>query len=348
MKYSKLTYYLLAILCVMATSCVTDGVMDDCSINDKSQAQPIEGGKVNFALTFPTTSTRGITDTSDGLVNERTVNDVQIYTFVRNQFIEKVKYVLISGANGDVTRFVEGKLLETYTSNTAMDFVVIVNAESKGVQNISMNSGDNKADLYEQLLFNYNKDYDWSTDIPMWGEGRISSVKSGENNIGELTLKRAIAKVNVTVANGQGLKDFEITKIQLHNYNTQGYCAPINSDGPSIPETSNISKDFLTSGTLSGGEGNKFENKFYIPEHLNIGVQSENKVYLTITATVKSKTGVKYTIPFSENSTDYNVLRNYIYVFNITNVKMDIDVTSTLEYEVKAWNEETVDIPSFN
>ena len=347
MKYSKLKYYLLAILCVMATSCVTDGVMDDCSINDKSQAQPIEGGKVNFALTFPITSTRGITGTSDGLANERTVNDVQIYTFVQNQFIEKVKYVLISGANGDVTRFVEGKLLETYTSNTAMDFVVIVNAESKGVQNISMNPGDKKADLYEQLLFNYNKDNDWSTDVPMWGEGSIPSVKSGENNIGELTLKRAIAKVNVTVANGQGLKDFEITEIQLHNYNTQGYCAP-NSDGPSIPETSNISKDFLTSGTLSGGEGNKFEDKFYIPEHLNIEVQSENKVYLTITATVKSKTGVKYTIPFSENNIDYNVLRNYIYVFNITNVKMDIDVTSTLEYEVKAWNEETVDIPSFN
>lgn len=37
-----------------------------------------------------------------------------------------------------------------------------------------------------------------------------------------------------------------------------------------------------------------------------------------------------------------------MYVFNITNVKMDIDVESTLEYEVKTWDEETIHIPSFN
>ena len=345
MKYSKLTYYLLAILYTMVTSCVADGVMDDYPINDKNQIQLIAGGKVNFALAFPTTSTRSTTDTSGDLANERTINDVQIYTFVKNKFVEKIKYVLIAGTNGDATRFVEGKLLETYTSNTVMDFVVIVNTESKGVQNISLNSGDSKADLYKQLLFNYNKEKNWSTDIPMWGEGTISSVKSGENNTGELTLKRAIAKVNVTVNDGQGIKDFEITEIQLHNYNTQGYCAPINNDGPSIPTTSSISNDFLTSGKLSGTEGNRFEDKFYIPEHENIN--EEGKVYLIVKAMVKG-TEREYTIAFSKNDADYNVLRNYIYVFNITSVKMDIDVISTLEYEVKAWNEETIDVPSFD
>lgn len=347
MKYSKLTYYLLAILCVMATSCVTDGVMDEFIDNSKNQIQQIDGGKVNFALTFPTTSSRGISDTADDSVNERTVNDVQIYTFVNNQFVEKVKYVLIGGTNGDTTRFIEGKLLETYTSGIPMDFVVIVNAEDKGVSNINISSGDSKNDLYQKLLYNYNKNTDWSTNIPMWGEGYISSVKSGENNIGELTLKRAIAKVNVTVNNGIGIKDFEITEIQLHNYNTQGYCVPINNDGPSIPTTSSISNDFLTSGKLSGTEGNRFENKFYIPEHLNIGVKDGKKITLIIKAKVKGQERI-YPIAFSENEKDYNVLRNYIYVFNITSVKMDIDVTSTLEYEVKAWNEETIDIPSFN
>lgn len=345
MKDSKLTYYLLAILCIMATSCVTDGVMDEY-INSKNQVQQIKGGKVNFALTFPTTSSRGISGTSDGSINERTVNDVQIYTFVNNQFVEKVKYVLIGGANGDTTRFIEGKLLETYTSGTQMDFVVIVNAEDKGVSSISISKEENKNDLYQKLLYNYNKNADWSINIPMWGEGTISSVKSGENNIGELTLKRAVAKVDVTVNNGLGITDFEITEIQLHNYNTQGYCAPINNDGPSIPASSSISNNFLTSGTLSGTAGNRFENKFYIPEHLNIGVKDEQKITLTIKAKVKGHTKT-YTVPFSENGKDYNVLRNYIYVFNITSVEMDIDVTSTLEYEVKAWNEEEIEVAPF-
>lgn len=114
MKYSHLTYYLLAILCMMATSCVSDGVMGDCPIDNNDQAVLIEGGKVNFALTFPTSSTRGINGSSEGLASERTINDVQVYTFVGGKFVEKVKYILISGTNGDATRFVEGKLTETY------------------------------------------------------------------------------------------------------------------------------------------------------------------------------------------------------------------------------------------
>ena len=138
MKYSHLTYYLLAILCMMATSCVSDGVMGDCPIDNNDQAVLIEGGKVNFALTFPTSSTRGINGSSEGLASERTINDVQVYTFVGGKFVEKVKYILISGTNGDATRFVEGKLTETYMTGTAMDFVVMVNTESKGVQSLSL------------------------------------------------------------------------------------------------------------------------------------------------------------------------------------------------------------------
>ena len=91
MKYSHLTYYLLAILCMMATSCVSDGVMGDCPIDNNDQAVLIEGGKVNFALTFPTSSTRGINGSSEGLASERTINDVQVYTFVGGKFVEKVK-----------------------------------------------------------------------------------------------------------------------------------------------------------------------------------------------------------------------------------------------------------------
>ena len=34
----------------------------------------------------------------------------------------------------------------------------------------------------------------------------------------------AIAKVNVTVNDGKGLENFEITNVSLHNYNNGGYC----------------------------------------------------------------------------------------------------------------------------
>lgn len=347
MKYSHLTYYLLAILFMMATSCVSDGVMGDCPIDNNDQAVLIEGGKVNFALTFPTSSTRGINGSSEGLASERTINDVQVYTFVGGKFVEKVKYILISGTNGDATRFVEGKLTETYMTGTAMDFVVMVNTESKGVQSPTMTKGNSKADLYKQLVYSY-EGKNWSTNIPMWGEGTIASIQSGEYNIGELTLQRAIAKVNVTVNDGKGLENFEITNVSLHNYNNGGYCAPTNANGqPSIPTNVVKATTPLSAGSLSGTQGNNIENKFYIPEHKNIGVDKAEQLYLKIEAKVKGQ--IKYyDIMFSENGSDYDVLRNYMYVFNITNVKVEVDVNPILEYEVKIWEEKTVNIPSFN
>lgn len=339
MKYSKLTYYLLAVLCITAMSCVTEGVMDDYPNFNGNQAI-IKDAHVNFMLTFPSNvSTRGTTNDLD---NERKINDVHVYTFQNDRFVEEIEYVVIDGKDGDISRNIDGKLSGEYISGTVMEFVVIINVEKKGINNITLTKGNNKETLYKQLLFDFNKNDDWSEYIPMWGVGTIQNIKEGINQ-GNLTLKRAIAKVNVTVNDGQGIKDFEITEIQLHNYNTQGYCAPINNNGPSIPTTSSISNDFLTSGKLSGTEGNRFENKFYIPEHKNIN--EEGKVYLIVKAMVKG-TERDYNIAFSKNDADYNVLRNYIYVFNITSVKMDIDFT--LEYEVKKWDEETIDIPSFD
>lgn len=346
MKYSKLTYYLLAILCTMATSCVTDGVMDECPINDKSQTELIAGGKVNFTLNIPTTSTRAIDGKTEGLDTERTINDIQIYTFVNGEFVEKIN-TIISGKNGDATRFVEGRLSETYTSGIDIDFVVMANTKSKGISSINMVKGNRKVDLYQQLVYNFNEPKKWSTDIPMWGEKAITPIKSGDYDLGELTLKRAIAKVNITVNDGNGLDNFKITKVNLHNYNTGGYCAPIASKGPSIPGSITQSGKILSITTSNLENENRIENQFYIPEHKNIGMTNEQKIYLTIEALVKGVTR-PYTIEFSENNQDYDVLRNNIYVFNITSVTMDIDVKSTLEYEVKVWNEKTIDIPSFN
>lgn len=346
MKYSILTYHLLAILCMMATSCVTDGVMDNRTINT-GQTEFIEGGTVNFALNFPTASTRAIQGQTDGLINERTIKDVQIYTFVNNQFVEKVKYILISGTNGDVTRHVEGKLSEVYAVGSPMDFVVIVNAESKGVSPVEVNQGDSKTALYTKLVYTFNRDKDWSKDIPMWGEGTIASIQTGDYNIGKLTLKRAIAKVNITVNDGNGLDNFKITKANLHNYNNGGYCAPFANGEPSIPPSVTPSGDIISTSELNESERNRIENKFYIPEHKNVEVAENEKVYLTIEAIMNGQTK-SYIIPFKESGKDYNVLRNYIYVFNITSVKTDVPIEATLKYEVKVWEEETIDIPAFD
>lgn len=344
MKHSQLTYYLLAILCMIATSCVTDGVMDECPDNGQSSPMLIEGGRMNLILTFPAASaTRGVTgETDDGTEKERKINDVQIYTFVDGSFVEEVQYILISGRNGDATRHIEGKLSETYTSGKAMDFVVIANAESKGVTNISMNKGDSKNDLYNRLIYTYSGK-DWSENIPMWGTGTIPQITEGTWNVGEVTLKRAIAKVNITVNDGAGLENFRITRVTLNNYNTTGYCAPIASNGPSVPASAVPSSVGLTFSP-TGMEGNNIKDKFYIPEHKNIGVAENKKVSLVIEASVNNNTKT-YTLAFAENGETYDVLRNYMYVFNIKSVNTDVD--ATLIYDVKQWENIAIDVPAF-
>ncbi|MBD3591382.1 FimB/Mfa2 family fimbrial subunit [Bacteroides sp. GM023] len=351
MKYSKLTYYLLAILCMIATSCVTDGVMDDRSDNsDENNPALIKGGKVNLILSFPTTDTRGIIGETGGLEGERKINDVQIYTFFNDRFIEEVQNILISGTDGSTTRRIEGRLSETYASKGKMEFVVIANAKSKDVTNISLNKGiSSKNDLYQQLTYTYASN-NWTENIPMWGVSSVTlPITEGGYNVGEVALRRAIAKVNVTVNDGNGLKGFEITEIKLENYNTKGYCAPIPAvaDGqPSVPADATCSTKALTSGPLSGAEGNNFADRFYIPEHKNIGVDDSKKIYLTITATINGSYSKTYTLPFVENNMPYDVLRNYIYIFNIVSVKTEFDCE--LAYEVLAWDTETVIVPPFN
>lgn len=350
MKYSKLTYYLLAVLCMMATSCVTDGVMDECPDSSKNQ-QMVKDARVSLVLNFAINSSvtrAGEIDgsTTEGEINERKIKDVHIYAFQGGTFKEEVQYVSIFGTDGESTRTIQGRLSESYSTSQAVKFVVVVNGESKKVATPSLTQDESTPDdLYKLLVFDYKSTDDWSSYIPMSGECEISPLQEGDYNIATLSLTRAIAKVNVTVNEGDGLDNFRITEIKLCNYNTKGYCAATRS--PYIPSDVAQSATPISSGNLNDEEINAYENHFYIPEHKNIGVDKNKKVYLEIEAVVKGEKK-NYTLEFIKDGNPHDVLRNYLYVFNIKSVKMDIDVNPTLEYEVKVWEEKTVDIPSFN
>lgn len=348
MKHSKLTYYLLAILCIMATSCVTDGVMDECQ--DKS-VNMVKDARVklvlNFAINGAATRAGEIDgSTTDGEIDERKIKDVSIYAFQNNQFIEEVKYVSIFGEDGETTRIIQGTLTESYDPNIAVKFIVVVNGKEKGVitsRNPVLNSNTTPESLYEQLVFDYSSPANWNTYIPMAGECEIQPLKSGYNNA-KLKLTRAIAKVNVTVNEGNGIDNFRITQIRLCNYNTSGYC--VANTVPFIPESVKQSTTPLSSAIFKEFEGNQYENNFFIPEQKNIGVSEAKQVYIEIDAMVKNEPRT-YKLPFIHKNNPHDVLRNYMYVFNIQSVKMDVDVTPTLEYEVNAWNEKVIEVAPF-
>lgn len=352
MKYSKLTYYLLTILCMMATSCVTDGVMDEC-LDSSKNTEMVTDARVSLVLNFAINSSAtraGETDgsTDEGIDNERKIKDVHIYAFQNNKFKEEVKYISIFGTDGDKTRTIQGTLSESYNPSVAVQFVVIANGENKNAITSStpkLNESTSPQELYSQLIFDYNSHDDWNTYIPMAGTCEIKPLQEGDYNKAELKLTRAIAKVNVTVNEGRGLDNFRITQIRLCNYNTKGYC--IANTSPYIPSSVSQSQIPISSKVFTGKEGDAYENHFYIPEHKNISVGKDKQIYLEIDAIVNNQQKT-YELAFIHNGSSHDVLRNYLYVFNIRNVKMETNVEPTLEYEVKLWEEEIVDIPSFN
>jgi len=324
--------------------------MDECPDSSKNQ-QIVKDARVSLVLNFAINSSvtrAGETDGdhTDGEIKERKIKDVHIYAFQNNQFKEEVKYVSIFGTDGEITRTIQGRLLESYDANIAVKLVVIVNGGNKKVitsSNPIINSNTTPKALYDQLVFNYNANDDWSTYIPMTGICEIQPLQEGDYNTAKLELTRAVAKVNVTVNEGKGLDNFRITEIRLCNYNTSGYCASNDLSEPYIPTDVQQSTTPISSGTITDAEMNAYENHLYLPEHKNIGV-TDKKAYLEIDAMVKGESKT-YTLAFAQNGNPHDVLRNYMYVFNIRSVKMDIDVG--IDYEVAIWDEKEIEVAPF-
>ena len=90
---------------------------------------------------------------------------------------------------------------------------------------------------------------------------------------------------------------------------------------------------------------NAYENHLYLPEHKNVGVTGK-KAYLEIDAMVLIS--IHFCICDGDRKGNpHDVLRNYMYVFNIRSVKMDIDVEPTIDYEVAIWDKKEIEVAPF-
>lgn len=165
------------------------------------------------------------------------------------------------------------------------------------------------------------------TPIPMYGikTCNINLEANKRNDIGDLYLLRAMAKVEVVCREDAGL---ELASVTLDRYNTKGFHAPDGMDAntayvltPHIPAdaTTGASLDFHIST-------NKDKAVIYIPEYRN--TETEHcQLYVTFT----DNTDKQYTVVFREYSNGkptggwLDILRNCCYRFT---------VDKTAEFEV--------------
>lgn len=354
MKFFKVTYqnYLFALLCMAFASCTGSTFLEE----DPNQGIDQSETKLIFSLNMP--EANGYS--TDGSAYEQYINDIYVYAFdkANGSFIERVDNMTIFGNDGDNKRLAIG-ILEADYSNllNGVDVVLLTNLKEKGVAAPELAPTNTKEDLYSKLSYNYNSNSDlWNFKdavhyIPMWGTCFIDAIKPGINQA-NILLHRAIAKINVTLNGGKGFDHFSLREIQVCNVNRKGYCAPLDEDltQPSIPTVT----EKYASMTFSCDNNGGITDRIYIPEYKNIGMASNNQSSLKIIGTLTTALGElvekTYTLPFKKNGTGdaFDVLRNNLYIFNITSISKDVEVEHELSYTVEKWDEISIDIPSFN
>lgn len=357
MKHFKTTYPLcvFVFLCVAFMSCTAEPFVEQ----KYEQSGQEDETKLLFTVNMPEGTESSSTD---GKTYEQYINDVYVYVFNKmdGSFIEQVENLTISGNNGDKTRLIFGVLKENYTAfRNGVEVVLLVNLDEKGVAAPKLTQTENKNDLYNKLTYTYNSNSwnfkDATHYIPMWGICSFDKIEQDINRT-NISLYRAIAKINVTLNNGKGFDHFRLKEVQVCNVNTKGYCAPLkeNLSEPSIPVSTDRQKSvsFVCNNDVERTNG--LQERIYIPEYKNINVESGNQSYLKIIGTLTAKTGEqiekKYSIFFKKNGIGdtFDVLRNNLYIFNITSISNEVNVESHLSYTVEKWEQITIDIPPFN
>ena len=186
--------------------------------------------------------------------------------------------------------------------------------------------------------------------IPMWGvkEADVSPLLQDNNlNIGDIWLLRAAAKIEVMLSDA--LKNEGRTVINsatLKYYNQTGYSLPSGWSQATDTKTLDQEKCFRVyrhaAVNLPFIKDEKTGNYFvYVTEYDNINYSGErNKISLEFTIDKEVKlfedaiSFCDYTDGKPQEGTDYNIVRNHIYEFEILNIAGDNIV---LEYEVADW-----------
>ena len=353
MRYSKLTYCLLAFLCLATTSCIQNELIEEYPTEQKNPVQ------VHLTLNMPQATS---TDIQAGTAGEQYINDVHVYVFSQNgSFIEKAGKVYISGTDGNATRTIIGVLESDYQYQTNVEIIVLTNLTARGIT--APTSVTNKSALYNQLKYTYTPGQDWifptlndKKYIPMWGTCSLAAIQEKDINQASLSLIRAIAKVDVALNDGAGFDHFELKTVKVCNYNTTGYCTPVSDETmatPSIPQNVLVQKNIAFTATTDEQKAG-IQNKIYIPEYKNKDVDDSRVSYLEITGELTTSLSEKiqktYRIDFKVNGKGdtFDILRNNWYKFNITTISQDVNVETQCSYEVERWDYINVDVPPFN
>ena len=291
---------------------------------------------------------------------ENKVEDIQVLLFANdndNTFLGEVSISAFYPTEGDSHLYKFYGVLPTLpTGKSIMNANKYLNCKIMVLANCSVDpsqiSGTTTINtLLEAATFNFNGK---PSLIPMWGALKVTPTdeilmhENGfPNPLPDIYLLRAMAKVEVI------MKDTKhtISSIAINRYNDTGYCVPTGYGTTTDTKALVRNSAFRSTNSVNSGQQSFFNNvstvtengntykcyTIYVPEYDNL---SDGVTPSTISIQVDNKDKV-YTIKHGTagKNTEYNIVRNHIYRFNITGVNSAVDVGLTLKYMVMDWQD---------
>ena len=185
--------------------------------------------------------------------------------------------------------------------------------------------------------------------IPMWGVKEASVapfVNSQRLDLDDISLLRAAAKIEVKLSDNLKEKGIEINFATLKYYNQTGYCLP--SGWSQVPDTKNLDQENCVrvyrhaAVNLPLIKDEKTDDYYvYVTEYDNINYSSErNKISLEFNINGENKyyedaiSFCQYIGGSPVENSNYNIVRNHIYEFEIQSIAGD---NLVLNYTVADW-----------
>ena len=185
--------------------------------------------------------------------------------------------------------------------------------------------------------------------IPMWGVKETSVaplINIQRLDLGDISLLRAAAKIEVKLAGKLKEKKITINSATLKYYNQTGYCLP--SGWSQVPDTKNLDQENCVrvyrhaAVNLPLIKDEKTDDYYvYVTEYDNINYSSErNKISLEFNINGENKyyedaiSFCQYSEGSPVENSNYNIVRNHIYEFEIQSIAGD---NLVLNYTVADW-----------
>ena len=362
------SYIILALVCIGFASCQDSDTVPQLQTDGRVSVH------LQIALPGGDSAQRGATarsfengGTDDTTSDQKALSDDDVFVLVfqNGVLIDQVKglsFDAVTGGTNPSNRTLTGTFVQPETDGN-LELVVLTNLVQNQLVDITNSStllgiqaffdgkeGSSPSAIYESLIYQYGSS-EWNIQnrrIPMWGTTGTFSLNRANELKKNCNLHRAVAKLGFLInaadaeSEGRGFDGFMITGISISGIMDRGYCASLNTLGPSasyyaIPSVPTTAQALAGDLNYTGlNVTTSYKDRIYLPEQ---AIQN-HPLTIAVSYTYKGKAKTKE-ITFYEN-----VIRNHSYLYNITAVTPD-DFDVTISYAVEEWKSETINVPTF-